>query len=203
MFNLIKKDFLLTFSNKQSWILIILYVPFILFTMGTDKGFAVNLMIYTFVYMLTTIPFGYEIQTKPHILLQSLPIKKRDIVISRYLSIFVNYIVGFVCTVGYMWIISLLGFVNVDNISLSLVESTLPIVVLSLSISLPALFRLPPKIANVVNIFIYIGIMNFVIIPFGQYGNLFNGVGLPIISAIVYLVSIGISLWLYETRDFA
>lgn len=203
MLNLIKKDFLLTFSNKQSWILIILYVPFILFTMGTSKGFAVNLMIYTFVYMLTTIPFGYEIQTKPHILLQSLPIKKRDIVISRYLSIFVNYIVGFVCTVSYMWIISLLGFVNVDNISLSLVESTLPIAVLSLSISLPALFRLPPKIANIVNIFVYIGIMNFVIIPFGQYGNLFNGLGLPIISAIVYLVSIGISLWLYETRDFA
>ncbi len=203
MLNLIKKDFLLTFSNKQSWILIILYVPFILFIMGTTKGFAVNLMIYTFVYMLTTIPFGYEIQTKPHILLQSLPIKKRDIVISRYLSIFVNYIVGFVCTVGYMWIINLLGFVNVDNINFSLVKSTLPIVVLSLSISLPALFRLPPKIANFVNIFIYIGIMNFVIIPFGQYGNLFNGLGLPIISAIVYLLSIGISLWLYETRDFA
>jgi hypothetical protein len=203
MLNLIKKDFLLSFSIKQSWILIIVYVPFILFTMGTDNEFIVNLMIYTFVYMLTTIPFGYEAQTRPHILLQSLPIKKRDIVISKYLSIFLNYLVSFVITGSYLWIINLLGFINVDNVNLSLVQSTLPIILLSLSISLPALFRLPPKIANVVNMFIYIGIMNFIIIPFGQYGNLFNGLGLPIIAVVVYFLSMGISLWLYETRDFA
>lgn len=203
MLNLIKKDLLLTFSNKTSWIFMILYVPFILFIMGTDNGASVVLMIYTFAYMLTTIPFGYEIQTKPHILMQSLPIKKRDIVISRYLSIFVNYIFGFVITGGYLWIISLLGFVDVDSFNLSLIKSTLPVVLLSLSIALPAFFRLPPKIANFVNMFIYIGIMNFVIIPLGIYGNLFNGIGLPVISSIVYLLSIVVSLWLYETRDFA
>lgn len=203
MLNLVKKDFLLVFSSKQSWILIILYVPFILFTMGMDNEFSVVLMIYTFVYMLTTIPFGYEIQTKPNIFLQSLPIKKRDLVISKYLSIFVNYVVGFVITGGYLWIISLLGFIDVDSFNISLIKSTLPMVLLSLSISLPALFRLPPKIANFANMFIYIGIMNFVIIPFGQYGNLFNRLGLPIISAIIYFLSMGISLWLYETRDFA
>lgn len=201
MLNLIKKDFLLTFSNKQSWILIILYVPFILVIMGTAKGFTVNLMIYTFVYMLTTIPFGYEVQTKPHILLQSLPIKKRDIVISRYLSIFVNYIVGFVCTVGYLWIISLLGFIDVDSFNLSLIESTLPVILLSLSISLPALFRLPPKIANVINTFIYIIIMNFVIMQSYKFDGIFNGLGLTIIAVIVYLLSMVISLWLYEERD--
>ncbi len=203
MLNLIKKDFLLTFSNKQSWILMILYVPFILFTMGTNNGTSAVLMIYTFVYMLTTTPFGYEIQTKPHILLQSLPIKKRDIVISRYLSMFINYIVGFVITGIYLWIINLLGLADVDSFNVSLVKSTLPMVIISLSISLPALFRLPPKMANFVNIFIYIGIMNFVIMPFGQSGNLFNGLGLLIISAIVYLLSIVVSLWLYETRDFS
>ena len=203
MLNLIKKDFLLVFSSKQSWIFIILYVPFILFTIGTDNKFIGGLMIYTLAYMLTTISFGYDTQIKTHILLQSLPIRKRDIVISKYLSIFINYTIGFVVTGGYLWIINLLGFIDVDIFNLSLVESTLPIILLSLSISLPALFRLPPKIANVINMFIYIGIMNFVIIPFGQYGNLFNGLVLPIISAIVYLLSIGISLWLYETRDFA
>ncbi|CAK7077185.1 ABC-2 transporter permease [Tissierella sp.] len=203
MLNLIKKDFLLTFSNKQSWILIILYVPFILFTMGTDNEFVVNLMIYTFVYMLATMPFGYEVQTKPHILLQSLPIKKRDIVISRYLSIFVNYVIGFVITGGYLWIISLLGFIDVDNFNLSLVGYTLPIVLLSLSISLPALFRLPPKIASIANIFVYIFIMNFVIVTSYKFQDILNGLGLPVIAAIVYLLSMGISLWLYETRDFA
>ncbi|WMM25135.1 ABC-2 transporter permease [Tissierella sp. MB52-C2] len=203
MLNLIKKDFLLTFSSKLPWMFIILYVPFILFTIGTDNKFIGGLMIYTFVYMLTTISFGYDTQVKTHILLQSLPIRKRDIVISKYLSILINYTIGFVVTGGYLWIINLLGFVDVDIFNLSMVISTLPIILLSLSISLPALFRLPPKIANVINMFIYIGIMNFVIIPFGEYGNLLNGLGLPIIAAIVYFLSMGISLWLYETRDFA
>ena len=202
MLNLIKKDFLLAFSSKSTLIFIILYVPFILFTIGTDNKFIGSLMIYTFVYMLTTISFGYDAQVKTHILLQSLPIRKRDIVISKYLSIFINYTIGFVITGSYLWIIKLLGFIDVDTFNLSLVESTLPIILLSLSISLPALFRLPPKIANIINMFIYIGIMNFVIIPFSQYGNLLNGLGLLIIAVIVYFLSIGISLWLYETRDF-
>lgn len=72
--------------------------------------------------MLTTMPFSYEIQTRSHILLQSLPIKKRDVVVSKYLSIFLNYIVGFGVAGIYLWIINLLGFINVDNVNISLIK---------------------------------------------------------------------------------
>lgn len=204
MLNLIKKDFLLVFSTKANILLILLYIPLINLVVGTSEFESmISVMIISFVYILTIIPFAYEKTDKPHILIQSLPIKRKDVVISKYISIFISYILGIIFVGVYLWVTSLFGLKTMNSFKFSLIINLLPILIFSLSISLPLQFRLPTRIANFVNGLIMITLINTTLI--GK--NILNTVGvgdltLFIIVAVVYLVSMIASIWIYEGRDF-
>lgn len=207
MLSLIKKDFLVAFSSKGNILFLTLYIPLIYIVLGTSgPERMISIMIMSFAYILTTISFAYEVTTKPHILIQSLPIKKRDVVISKYISIFVNYIGAIIFIGGYLWIISLFGIRTVDSFSFSLIINTLPILVISLSISLPAQFRLPARIANFVNSFIIIIVINRMMFVSSGGKSMFDvymagDLKSLIITVIVYLASMTVSIWMYEGRD--
>lgn len=204
MLNLIKKDFLLVFSTKANILLILLYIPLINLVVGTSEFESmISVMIISFVYILTIIPFAYEKTDKPHILIQSLPIKRKDVVISKYISIFISFILGIIFVGVYLWVTSLFGLKTMNSFKFSLIINLLPILIFSLSISLPLQFRLPTRIANFVNGLIMITLINTTLI--GK--NILNTVGvgdltLFIIVAVVYLVSMIASIWIYEGRDF-
>jgi len=141
-------------------------------------------------------------------LIQSLPIKKRDVVLSKYISIFINYFLGVILVGIYFGIISVFRIKIGEGLSISLIWQTLIIFIFITSISLPAYFRLPPRLGNIVNVMIYIIIINIFVI--GSSDNIdiltaLNGqrFNLPIITPIVYLISMLISIVLYETKDLA
>lgn len=208
MLNLIKKDFLLTFSTKASLFIIILYIPFMNLLMGTSEPERmIGLMIISLVYLLTIIPLSYDNRGKSHILMQSLPIKRRDIVISKYISICINFILGVIIIVGYLWILSLFGLRTVDSLSFSLIMYTLVVLILSLSISLPIQIRAPLKIANFTNGFIMANIMGTLRIEANGFGSMFNNKNtmepklLFIIAIVAYLVSMTLSIWMYEEQE--
>ncbi|MEY8415491.1 ABC-2 transporter permease [Tissierella praeacuta] len=208
MLNLIRKDLLLNFSSKQSVIFLILFFPFMLLVLETNSTNIYSLMILSYGYVLNNMPFKYEVINKTHMLIQSLPIKKRDVVLSKYISIFINYFLGVILVGIYFGIISVFRIKIGEGLSISLIWQTLIIFIFITSISLPAYFRLPPRLGNIVNVMIYIIIINIFVI--GSSDNIdiltaLNGqrFNLPIITPIVYLISMLISIVLYETKDLA
>ena len=206
MLNLIRKDLLLNFSNKQSMVFLILFFPFMLLILEKNSTNIYSLMILSYGYILNNMPFKYEVINKTHMLIHSLPIKKKDVVISKYISIFINYFLGVILVVIYFGIISVFKIKIGENLSISLIRQTLIIFTFTTSISLPAYFRLPPRLGNIVNIMIYIIIINIFVMGSSNNIDIFTALNaqrlnLPIIVAIVYLISMGISIGLYETRD--
>ncbi|MBU5439936.1 ABC-2 transporter permease [Tissierella sp. MSJ-40] len=212
MLGLIKRDLNLMFSNKQNIFFLVLYVPFFLFMIDTKSMPHLYLVILvTYTHMLTIIPFSYDITYKTHLMFQSLPIKRRDIVIYKYLSIFIYFIFAVVYVGVYMWIINLIGFKNVDYFNVSMIKIALPLVMVSLSITIPAYFRLSPKIAQIFNIFIYILLFNILSININSIVNvgtgpilsIFKGINPIFIALGVFVLSIILSIKLYETKDLA
>lgn len=211
MINLIRRDMLVSYLNKSSLLLLLAYVPFtVLFIGPEDPNKAFLFVTFSFVFIMTRIPFIYEIKDKPHIFIQSLPVKKRDIVISKYLTIFVNYLLGTIYTLVYMWIMSLIGLLDVDKLEVFTILSTFGFTVVSLSILLPTHFRFSPKVANYVNMFIYLIILNFIAIDADaifkilsiDFYNIYNTLMISGLVLAIYLLSIIVSISLYETRKF-
>lgn len=211
MINLIKKDIRINFSNKPTNIMLIMFFPIILFVLGIKS---VNLLFmfstFSFAFMMTKINFVYETRDKSHTFTQSLPVTKEDIVISKYISIFINYLLGAIYTFVYMWLSKVIGLINVDRIDISTVLLTLGFTVAALSISMPMQIRFPSKLANFINMVIYIMIINlilggedlfFQVLNF-NLNNIYNVLAIIGGIALVYFVSMAISITLYKTRKF-
>lgn len=208
MFNLIRKDFLVTFSNKFAFYLLLVMIPLFLFSIdGFDANTAFSYSILTFVFISTRTPFAYEVKGKPHLFIQSLPVTKLDIVVSKYLSIFIYFFIGTIFTLAYIFILSLLGFMDISKLLVETVIISLGINIGLLSLSLPAEFRFNPKISNVVNIIIYVVFLNFFIIgdgPLINFISLFSNyrIVITLILGLLYFLSMGISILIYKNRSF-
>lgn len=180
--------------------------------LGESQGKYIFMMIIlTYVYMVTTLPFNYEITSKPHIFIQSLPVEKSEIVISKYILVFINYIVATVLAVCYLWVINTIGFKKVEYFNLNIFKISLPIVMIMLSLSLPAYFKLPPRIANMTNIFIYVFFLSLVSSTNGLLEKLdkgcsldkFNQFWIILTACIVMVISMLVSINLYRNKDLS
>lgn len=205
MFNLIRKDFSLLFSSKSSIFTFLVFIPLYRLVLGMNPSYSiVFLSIVTLGYLLTVVSFAFEIKNKPYIVISSLPTKKRDIVISKYIELFINYTIAVIYTFIYSKFLSLFG-VNISGIfDISTLKYAFLVLALGLSISLPLQFSLPQKIANFINIFFYISFFNYFFSTGGE--NLFknlNGINQFILTAIIFLTSMGLSLLLYRHRDLS
>lgn len=207
MFSLIRKDMLLTFSTKGNFLTIILLIPLMNLMLGVSKpSQLIAISIISITHILTIASFSYELRSKSNMLIQSLPIKKRDIIFSKYISIFINFIFSVIVTVVYLWITSLFKIKTVDSFNFNIIKDTLSILLLGLSISLPLHFALPPKMANFTNVFILMMIINTVILGPNSINSMFNSKGsgdfkLLIIAVVVWVLSMIISLMIYEKKD--
>lgn len=205
MFNLIRKDYLLIFSSKATIFMFLFFLPFFQFTLGSDNYISIPLVsIITFGYMLTTMSFNFEMKNKPYVMVRSLPIKTRDIVMAKYIHMFLNYIIAVLYTFIYMKILNLLGLTISDDLDMGTLKEGLFLVILALSISLPLQFRLPAKIANFVNIFFFMFLINYFSLTLGRdlvsdFSNLIVSVTL----IVIFFISMGLSALLYKSRDLS
>lgn len=208
MLNLIRKDFIVTYSNKFAFYMLLLLMPLLIFFIDDfDSNMAFIYAVLTFVFISTRTPFAYEVKDKPHLFIQSLPVTKTDIVISKYISIFVDFLIGSIFTTLYIAFLGLFNLLDISVLEFSTVILTLAVSIFLVSISLPAEFMFTPKMSNLINIIIYVTFLNFFIIgdnPILNFINIFSDyrIGIGLIVVLVYFLSMGISNFLYKNRKF-
>lgn len=99
MLNLVIKDILI---QKKTIIFALLYAAFVLAFFSTifPSGFGLYVMspmIITYLYI--TFAVQYDDKNNSEVILNSLPLKRSDIVISKYISTFVFGSIGIICSI--------------------------------------------------------------------------------------------------------
>ena len=88
------------------------------------------------------------------------PIKK-EIVIYRYLSVFVYMLISIVYVGIYLWIINKTGLINVDYFNLTMIRKAIIYIMIIISLMFPANFKFEPTLAQMINAFLYSGTIVF------------------------------------------
>lgn len=91
MFKLILKDIIV---QKKVYITAMLYLVFSIFAFQSVKEMMYSVAIVAFVYLLVSGAFAYDDKSKSDIMLNSLPIKRSQLVMAKYVSILIYTIMG-------------------------------------------------------------------------------------------------------------
>jgi len=112
MFNLLIKDIIV--QKKTFWYLLF-YIPVLLLvlsstTMAADIATALYATCTCFIgYLLIAGACSYDEQNRSEVFLDSLPIRRKDIVLSKYLSIFVYAVIGLAAGIVIVMINNIFG----------------------------------------------------------------------------------------------
>lgn len=82
-------------------------------------------------------------QDKTDVIMNSIPVDKKDFVLTKYLIILMSFIIIVIYTVLYFWILKLLGFRNSDYLTLKDIIISLSIFIIYTSITLLIFYKLP------------------------------------------------------------
>lgn len=196
---LIKKDLILAFGNRQMYFLL-LYPLLLLFILGLEQTGVILLgSIMSLSFLLTITSFAYEEKSGPRYFLHSLPIKRWEIIFSKYLSVLVYFTLSLLYTYFYGWILELFGVKALAFFDLSLIQNALILTLSSLSLALPLFYLLPPKIARFAYIFIFILLTNFLVLE--KDVDIIGQIPYPFLVGLLYLISLGVSMAIYKYKD--
>lgn len=209
MLGIIKRDLILIFSNKRERFFLIFYIPFLLFIVESyDPQFMYFVILVAYTYLLSIIPFAYDISGKTRYIINSLPINRKETVIYKYLSTFIYFAITIVYAGVYLWIINALKIKFVDYFNLEMIIKALPITIIFISIVFPAYFRFEPKIAQIFHMIVFIAffitITNISIVgekSFVKYLRFLQGKNIAFLAIVMYIISLLLSIKLYENRD--
>ena len=210
MIEIIKRDLILTFSDTKQRVFVFFMIPFLLLAIDTQRMDWLYFMIIVGVsYTLVLIPFYYDINNKSDRMVASLPISRKEIVIYKYLGVFVYLFISIVYVGIYLWIINKIGLVNVDYFNLSMIKKIIPYFLLSMSIMLPINFKLGVRYINIANKIINMGAIMFAFIMASSSaeGNpiqFIKYLDSPIflLGAVgIFILSMIFSIKLYENKD--
>lgn len=207
MIGMLKRDLIIMFSSKRELLFLVLYIPFLIFALDSSnpEWLYINIL-YAMTYLKTITPFSYDVSYKTRYMINSLPISRKEMVLYKYLLTFVYFLMSIVYVGVYLWIINTLGIVIVDYFNLEMIKMVLPKILFSIAIAFPAFIRFNSRVAYIVNIAIFVVMIN-IIYNFGgtslitKLGILSNGNYILPISIVLYLLSLLLSMRLYETRD--
>jgi ABC-type transport system involved in multi-copper enzyme maturation permease subunit len=162
MLNLILKDLLV---QKKSMLFAFGYCFFLVFAFQGLDGTAPVGAATAVVYLLIQYSFAHEDKNKSEIMLNSLPISRKDIVIAKYLSIFLYIGLAMVAYMLATLIVMAIKIpVKVHFLSIENITTTLFIVSLMTSSYLPVVFKLGYLKAKMFNIVMF---LLFFFIPMG------------------------------------
>jgi len=222
MLNLVIKDILI---QKKTIIFALLYAAFVLAFFSTifPSGFGLYVMspmIITYLYI--TFAVQYDDKNNSEVILNSLPLKRSDIVISKYISTFVFGSIGIICSI----LVDVIGKVTglstfIGSISLlNIVLVTSAICIFS-SIFYPVYFKFGVAKMKIFTVVIFMIIffvpMNVISYMSENPNNVFvhefnlfinNTSSLTInslciiIGLIFFMVSLRISIHIYNNKEF-
>ena len=218
---LIYKDFLL--SRKTLWLAII----FVLFwgTVGPliqnniIGGIIYIYLVFFLSYYCGIVIFGYDEKAKSDVLINSLPVNRKNVVISRYIFLLWYPIMLSLIIYGYSRFINttFLREISQGRVFSSLeVLFTIIVVTLFMSIYLPFTYLSIGKVKAFNQIFYLVllflpwvatqllrtQISKDVITKLQSINTMGIGVGVFISTITIYIISLFISIRLYERKDF-
>lgn len=207
MFKLIRKDLLLALSNKFDLISTLLFAPLLLFFMD----FQVNEKIIVIIicgmsFFLLSLSFYYVDKLKPEVLIQSLPIRKREIVLSKYMLVFLCYLIGVIYVSILFKVAEFLGYSITANLNISILKITLPLVIIHQSIILPISFGISDRLANGIGTGLLVFINNFYLMhDFERTSRMLlnssNRFSVALIVILIFVLSIIVSITIYKNKD--
>lgn len=210
MLGILKRDLHLIISDKRNRIFFLLYIPFLLLIVESyDPQWPYFIILYTYTYLMAITPFSYDVTYKTSYMMSSLPISRKEMVLYKYLLTFVYFLITIVYAGIYLWIINVLGIMNVDYFNFEMIKTAIPVILISTSFVYPAYFRFEPRIAQIVHIIIFVSsFIAMINVANLADKTLISYIKLPIISKyilpisiVLYLLSLLLSMKLYETRD--
>lgn len=216
MINLIKKDILI---QKKTLPFLCIFVIIFALNSETNSQGSLYILGVTIGYILTIGALAYDETYKGHTLINSLPIARKNIVISKYLGIFFFTAISLVFLTLMSLIFNIMGFsdINVKYISLIDIKTITSTVLILSSIMIPLFLKFGIKLGKLLNFivfFMFFSISNFVIQNKNEsfiknildFITTNNSVSLAIISIIIltciYTLSMYFSFKIYENKDF-
>lgn len=167
MHNLIMKDVLI---QKRILPYLILYIPFVVFINGKFNSNTLYIIIsLTITFMLSSNSFALDEVSQSSKVIVSLPVSRKEVVLSKYLSIFLYIVFAIILTSAAGVIFTLFGARNtrLNYITISEIKSIAVSCTLVSCIIFPLQFKLGYAKARIATIMVYI--MLFSAVPILMY----------------------------------
>lgn len=150
MFNLIIKDILI---QKKTVLFTFVYMLFLIVFLK-EAGFVSAMVMISYILVITG--FSLEEKNKSDIMLNSLPIKRRNIVLAKYLSAFIYFGVGVVAYFLTAIVVRLLGSpITIHSVTFEEIIGALFAITLLNGIYIPILFKVGYTKSRVVIIVLF------------------------------------------------
>ncbi|WP_251861920.1 ABC-2 transporter permease [Clostridium sp. Marseille-Q2269] len=202
MLNLIKKDLMITKSYMMKVLAGIIFSIFIFYNIDKQNMFVYCM--YVSVYIIITTSFTYGEISKEDYILNSLPIKKNQVVWAKYISV----ILYFAFTLIVIYIIAFIAYIlNFRNIigfpTIKTVIYSLIVILVSTGLQLPIYFKFGYNRGRIIAMIIYFSI--FAVIYKNSEYNMVNSnivyETLGILSIILFVISIFLSMKIYSSKE--
>lgn len=216
MINLIKKDILI--QKKIIPFLCIFVIIFALNNQINSRG-SIYILGVTIGYILTIGALAYDETYKGNILINSLPITRKNVVLSKYLAIFFFTAFSLIFLTFMALIFNVIGIsdLTIKYISFTDIKIITSTVIILSSIMIPLFLKFGTKLGKFLNFivfFMFFSISNFImqnkderliknILDFLMNNN---GLALTIIGILtlgcIYVLSMYFSFRIYDNKDF-
>lgn len=212
MLSLVIKDIIV---QKKTVLLSLVYVVFFIFAFQSigPSGFTAAAVAVTYILVVTSA--AYDDKNKADIMLNSLPVKRSDIVFAKYLSVFIYAAIGIIA-----YILASAGAkvlmlpVRVYSVTLETFVGGLFAIILLNSIYFPVFFKfgyMKSRIVNFILFFVFFfGVQavaefkftrNIMLmldsLPDFEIASIIMGIGV-----VILIISYALSLWFYKNREF-
>ncbi|GAA0730074.1 ABC-2 transporter permease [Clostridium malenominatum] len=209
MFNLIKKDILV---QKKSiyFILFYLFIGLVAFKTMPDSA-TTYLIATTIAFFFIAGSFSYDEQNKTYMVINSLPIKRNSLIISKYISVLIYTLLSLLIIYIFTLIVFTLKLpYKIELLNLNHVFNVFIASMFLSSILLPIYCKFGYTKARVFTTLSYL----LVFIAFNILGNIgtsipmllqgikFGNLGLLILMSLIFILSMFLSIKLYENREF-
>lgn len=213
MYNLLLKDILIQKKTIGITILISIVYTFML-----KNNISVLFTMYVFMFSYIFIFTACSYDDKSEKMMNSLPVKRIDIVLSKYASIFLFLIISFAIFIFVVLILKITGLIHTGSfITLKkILEASFGVILLS-SIYFPIYFKFGYSKTKYINVGIF-ALIFFVVSFLSQKAGKYNidgfiqnlnsmpewglYTGVILIAFIILLISFVISYFAYKNREF-
>lgn len=219
MFNLVIKDIVV---QKKSIAFAVLYIAFFIVALQSVGEMTFTCAITAFSYILVMGGFAYDDKNKADIMLNSLPLKRYNIVLAKYISLFIFVAIGSVIYFILEMVLRGTGFpFKTYPITIEAFIGAIFAVSIMHSIYFPVIFKLGYTKAKVINFvmffvfffgisqlinYIYVnkntGFVRKVLAFFESRSDYLIVLAITAVAALLLLISYTISLRVYKKREF-